>query len=223
MVNKSLYEQHCKLLLQSKYVWKLSCACYIVAFRWGWIWQWKFLACFIDFKMVCFHPNHDLVLHNYKLVLMFKYVTKYTLKSQTKNIEWKQNLISRKSGQYVCRWHICMQDHLEILLHELQVMLLLSQMDAKRSKLGFHLYTASIWISHPEMNLGHLSHPWLPPPFPSTTLKIKKSARDLGWNSAPGCTVCKCCKFPEFPHFTSPAPPVETNRIILIRLRRFNS
>lgn len=52
----------------------------IVAFRWGWIWQWKFLACFIDFKMLCFHPNHDLVLHYYKLVLMFKYVTKYTLK-----------------------------------------------------------------------------------------------------------------------------------------------
>lgn len=62
------------------------------------------------------------------------------------------------------------------------------KLDAKRYKLGFHLCSNSIWILRPEMNPGHLSHPW-PPSFPQTPEKweSRRGTSDETWPPAAPC------------------------------------
>lgn len=111
--------------------------------------------------------------------------------------------------------------HLEILPHELQVMALLLKMDSMRYKLDFHLYSNSIWILRPRMHPGHLSHPW--PPFPQAEKKIQRVNQGARMKLGRRLHHVQVLQISRIPSLFSPTPPLETNGIILIRLRRFNS
>ena len=102
---------------------------------------------------------------------------------------------------------------LKLLLHQLQVMVSLPRpkLDAKRYKLGFHLCSNSIWILRPEMNPGHLSHPW--PPSPLSPKHQKNEKVDEGPQMKLGrrlhhVQVLQISRIPSL--FSTPPPPHPT-------------
>lgn len=114
------------------------------------------------------------------------------------------------------------------MLHKPQVMPLLPRMKAQRCKLGFHLCAYFIWIRNAR------NQPQ-PPESPLTTLTPTSSLlspttensesqpgmSDETWPPAAPCaTVANFQNSLTFPLYT---PSLETNGIILIQLRRFNS